>query len=354
MWRHLRSAAPLRVAVVQRDGELLAIAPFCAERKRGGRIDLRSLGGSLPRTGPLALPGHEWETAGPIAAALASASPRADVVAFESASLASHWPLALAERWPGPVRPPLRRYFVQASHVVTVGARSFDDWLATKGSHFRKSMRRMQRQVIAAGGSVRATSEATLDDDVDAFLRLHASRWEGRGKSAIVAREPELRAVYREVARAHLADGRFRLYLVELDGEPVAAELLAAAGGEVVSLNGGWDERHAKLGVSNFCMLHAIEDAFARGDKRLDWAPGDQLFKQRFADANHPVAWTVLVVPRPRMALTLARVTPTVARVQGREALKRALPAAQVERVRDLRGRQRLRRAQPPGTPQRS
>lgn len=345
-WRHLRPAgAELRAVAVHRDGELVAIAPFYAQRMRGGRVDLRMLTRALPRTGPLALPGREWEAAEPIAAALAAAAPRADVVAFESGSLASHWPLALADGWPGRVRPPLRRYFVQASHVVSLGAGSFDAWLAAKGSHFRKRMNRLRRTVAEAGGVVRASGEDTLDDDVEAFLRLHAARWEGRGESAIVRNEAGLRSVYREVARAHVAEGRYRLYLVELDGDPVAAELLAAAGGEVVSLNGGWDERHARIGVSSFCMLHAIEDAFARGDRRLDWGPGDQLFKRRFADGNDPVCWTMLLVPGPRMPLTLAHVTPTIARVRAREALRRVLPPERVDDLRHVRRGMRHRLA---------
>ncbi len=337
-WRHLPApGAQLRAVAVHHGDELVAIAPYGTEPKGPGRVDLRMLGRALPRTSPLALPGREWEAAEPLAAALAEISPRPDVVAFESTSLSSHWPLALADRWPGPVRPPLRRYYVQDSHVVTLDAGSYEDWFTAKGSHFRKRMRKMQRDFEAAGGSRRASTPATMDEDIEAFLRLHAARWEGRGESAIVAAENELRAVYREVARAHLADGRYRMYLVELDGEPVAAELLVEAGGEVISLNGGWDERHARLGVSNVCMLHAIEDAFARGDRRLDWGPGDQLFKRRFADGNDPVCWTLLLVPGPRLPLTLARVTPTVARVRSREALKRALPPERLERLKDLR-----------------
>jgi CelD/BcsL family acetyltransferase involved in cellulose biosynthesis len=337
-WNHLPTpGARLRVVALHRGDELVALAPFCAEPRRGGRTDLRLLGGALPRAAPLALPGREWDAAESIAATLAEAEPPSDVIAFEAVALGSHWPLAFAEGWPGPVRPPLRRYYVQDSHVVTLDAGSYEDWFAAKGSHFRKRMRKTQRDVAAAGGSVRASDEATLEQDLESFLRLHAARWEGRGESSISTHEDELRTIYREVARAHLADGRFRLYLVELDGEPVAAELLAAAGGEVVSLNGGWDERHAKLGVSNVCMLHAIEDAFARGDRRLDWGPGDQLFKRRFADGNDPVCWTLLVAPGPRMPLTLARVTPTVAKVRTREALKRALPRERIERLKDLR-----------------
>jgi len=339
-WRHLPApGARLSVVAVHDGEELVAIAPFVAEPKGAWRIDLRMLGGAMPRTGPIALPGREWDAAQAVAGALARARPRGDVLALESGPVGSHWPRALAERWPGPLRPPLRRYYVQDSYVVSLAAGSFEEWMTEKGSHFRKRMRKVRRDVEALGGVARISTAETLSADVAAFMRLHASRWEGRGESAIVVRERQLTAVYEEVAAVHLADGRFRLYLLELDGEPVAAELLAAAGGEVASINGGWDEAHAKVGVSNACMLHAIEDAFARGDARLDWGPGDQLFKRRFADGNDPVCWTLLLVPRPRMPLTFARIAPTVARVEAREALKRALTPQRQEQLRTLRAR---------------
>lgn len=341
-WRHLRTpGAELRVVPVRERDELVAIAPFYAEPKGAGRIDLRMLGGAMPRVGPISLPGREWETAGPIAAALAAAEPRADVLALESSPVASHWPLALADRWPGPIRPPLRRYYVQSSLTVSLAFGSFDEWMASKSGHFRKRMRALRRRFADAGGTIRAATPATAKDDIETFMRLHAMRWETRGESAIVARRAELTALYEEMAAAQLDSGRLRLFLVELDGEPIAAELFAEAGGELSSINGGFDERHAKLGPSHVAIMHAIEDGIARGDKRLDLGPGDQDFKRRFADGDDPVAWTLLILPRPRMALTLARVTPTVARVAAREAARRALPPERVDRLRELRARVR-------------
>ena len=341
-WRHVRPPdAELHVVAVHEDGELVAIAPFFAQRKGRGRVDLRMLGRAMPRTGPLALPGREWDAAAAVAATLARATPHADVIALESGPLASQWPDALADGWPSAARPLMRRYFVQTSYVVSLAAGSSDAWLAAKRSHFRKRMNRLRRLVAEAGGVTRMSTEATLEQDIAVFVRLHAARWDGRGESEIVALEEGLTAVYEEVGRAHAAAGRFRLYLLELDGEPVAAELLAAAGGEVASINGGWDPRHARLGVANVCMLHAVEDAFARGDRRLDWGPGDQLFKRRFADGDDPVCWTMLVPPGPRMPLTFARVAPTIAGVQMREAVKRALAPERLQRVRELRSRVR-------------
>ena len=341
-WRHLRPAgSELRVVAVRDHDELIAVAPFYAEPKGRGRLDLRLLGGAMPSTGPLAVPGREWDAAGPIAEALASARPGADVLALESIPLTSQWPVALSERWPGPLKPPLRQYYVQSSPTISLAAGSLDAWLAGKSSNFRGQMRRTRRQFEQAGGTVRATTAATLEADVAALMRLHAGRWEGRGASAIVAKEGSFAALFEELGATELAGGRLRLYLLELDGEPISAQLFAAAGGEVLHVNGGWDERHAQYKPSLLGILAGIEDAFAHGDARVDLGPGDQSYKLRLADGDDPCAWTLLIVPRPRMALTLARVTPTLARIRARDALKRALPREQIDRMKDLRGRVR-------------
>jgi CelD/BcsL family acetyltransferase involved in cellulose biosynthesis len=342
IWRHLPPQNGLLRAVVVRDGdELVGIAPCFANCGRRARVDYSLLSGAMPRVSPLAVPGREWEVAEALAGALAQADPLPDVIALESAPLASHWPLALREGWPGRVRPTARQYFVQPSLTTVLSGDSFDDWLATKSSNFRGQIRRARRQFEAAGGSVRLSTPATLRDDLAAFMRLHASRWDGLGESAIVARAEGWAALYEQIGREQLDGGRLRLVLLEIDGEPISAQTFAAAGGEAIHLNGGWDERHAKLKPSLLGILAGLEDALVRGDERLDLGPGDQPYKARIADGNDPVAWTMLVVPRPRMALTLARVAPTLARIAVRDAAKRALSDEQTDRLRELRGRLR-------------
>ncbi len=46
-------------------------------------------------------------------------------------------------------------------------------------------------------------------------------------------------------------------------------------------------------------ILSALEDAFGRGEKRLDFGGGPQPYKLRFADSEAPLAWLTL---RPRTA----------------------------------------------------
>ncbi|HEX5145497.1 MAG TPA: GNAT family N-acetyltransferase, partial [Conexibacter sp.] len=299
----------------------------------------RLLAGEIPRTTLLAAPGRAWEVAGEVAAALAQAQPRPDMLALESIAATSAWPLALAEQWPARMRPLLRRYYTQSSPTVALTQPSFDDWLAGKSSNFRSQMRRMRRRFADAGGTGRFSTQATLHDDVAALGRLHAGRWEGRGESLIVSRGEALEAAFEAVGRALLDDGGFRIRMLELDGEPISAQLFAAGGGDVIYYNGGWDERHAQFKPAMLGILDAIEDAFARGESRMDLGPGAQPYKLRFADGTDPLAWWVLIPPGRRMPLTAARTLPSTTWRELRDAAKRALPPERADRLRELRTR---------------
>ncbi len=337
--RHLAPAgACARVVAVRDEQELIGLAPFFVQEGLRGRTDYRMMGESLPRTAPLACPGREWEVAQAIGAALAEAIPRADVLALENGPVASPWPTALRDTWPGPVRPVVRQYLVQESHTILLSAASFDAWLEGKSSNFRSQMRRMRRQFASAGGIARMSTAATLETDVDAFLRLHAGRWEGRGQSSIVARGDGIRKQFLDAGRMHVEAHRFRLCMLEIEGEPISAQLFGESGGETLYFNGGWDERFAKLKPAMLGILYAVEDAFARGDERIDLAPGGQQYKLRFADGNDPVAWTILMTPGWRLPLTAARLTPMLAGEAARGVAKRSLSAQGADRMRRIRG----------------
>jgi len=340
MWRLLdREAQDPRVLVV-RDGErLVGLAPLAVDPRHPRRGAWRLLSGDIPRTVPLALPGREWEVAGAVARTLAEQRPRPAVLALESVSAASVWPLALAEQWPVRMRPWSRRYFTMSSPTVALTQASFDDWLGSKSSNFRGQMRRMRRKFAQAGGTGRFSTQETLHDDIAALVRLHAGRWEGRGESSIVAGGAELAEAFEAVGRALLDDGGFRLRILELDGEAISAQLFAAAGGDVIYYNGGWDERHAQFKPAMLGILDAIEDAFARGEQRMDLGPGAQPYKLRFADGTDPLSWWIVVPPGRRMPLVLARTLPMTTWRELRTAAKRALPPERVERLRALRRR---------------
>src|SRR5271168_728655 len=181
----------------------------------------------------------------------------------------------------------------------------------------------------------RSSSLDTLRSDIDIFVRLHRSRWEDRGSSSFEGLGAGLPAVLNDIGETLLQqEGRFRLRMIEVEGEPVSAQLFLAAGGRVLYINGGWDERFAKLKPSLLGILAAIEEAFERGDGRLDLGLGDQHYKLRFADTSDPVGWSMLIPAGVRLPLTLLRTAPLRGRAALQSTLKRRLSEQQFGKLR--------------------
>jgi CelD/BcsL family acetyltransferase involved in cellulose biosynthesis len=307
-WRNLAAAgSELRVVVV-RDGEaVVGVAPFALGRSGGGAIyDL--LAADTGRNAPLAAPGHEWSVAEAATGALAGTTPAPTIVRFRSAPLG---------RWFGPwvaamrqsegaarARTILRQSPVTHCPVLPL-AGTFEQWLGAKSANFRSEMRRLRKRFASAGATIRTTAPATVDDDLRTYMRLHLARWDGGG-SVYGTIEAPLLAALTETAHA-LGSERFRLYVAEIDGTPIGAQLFLAAGGEIMYHNGGWDEAHARLKPGIVGILHAIEEGFARGDDRVDFGPGTHPYKLRFATGDDPIVATSFAVVGPRLALHLAR-----------------------------------------------
>jgi CelD/BcsL family acetyltransferase involved in cellulose biosynthesis len=337
-WRHLAPpAAEPRVVAVRDNGTLVGLAPFYVDLAgRGGRLGLRLPGIELGgRLAPLAAARHEQAVAGALAAALADPSLCPDLVALEGMPLTVDWASMLREAWPARLRPASRRYQVSGCPTVSLQAASFDAWLSAKSSNFRGEMRRLRRQFAAAGGTTRSSTPESLRSDIDIFVRLHDSRWEARGGSSFVKLGARLPAVLNDIGQALLRrEGRLRMRLLEVEGEPISAQLFLAAGGCVLYINGGWDERFATLKPSMLGILAVIEDAFARGEDHVDLGLGDQHYKQRFADANYPVASTILIPAGMRLPLMLLRTAPMRGRATLQNMLKRRLNEQQTIKLR--------------------
>jgi CelD/BcsL family acetyltransferase involved in cellulose biosynthesis len=328
-----------RVVAIRERKRLVGVAPFFADCTRRGRVDYRLFGSSGTRVSPISRAGREWETAAAIMRVLAHADPRPDAIALEGAPVASLWPVALREGWPGRARPVMRQYFVQGAPTVSLGAESFEAWLAGKSSSFRRETRLHRRQLHAAGGAWRMSTQQTLKQDIATFMRLHTMRWEGHGHSSLVAYGERMTAMLQAVGQAHTDGGHIRVGIVEIDGEPIAAQLCAAAGGEVLFINGGWDERFAKLSPAMLAELAALEDAFERGERRGDLGPGEQHAKRRVADGSDPLAWTILLLPGRKLPLAYAQTVPMLVGRRARATAKRVLDEEQANRMRRLRGR---------------
>ena len=343
-WRHLAPPrAEPRTIVVHDGGDLVGIAPFYVDlAKPAGRVDLRLPGIELTgRLAPLATPGRERDVADAVARTLADSEPSLDLLALEGVPRSSPWPAALRECWPGRFAPIVLRYQTQECPTVSLNGGSFEAWMAAKSSNFRGQMRRLRRRFETAGGTIRTSTPDTLRSDIDAFMRLHTERWECRGESQLVSMSDRLPAMLEDLGRGLPRDERFRLILLEVEGEPISAQLFLAAGGHVLYVNGGWDERFAKLKPSMLGILAMIERAFERGERDVDLGLGSQSYKLRFADDDYRVVWMILMPVGARLPMTGLRTAPMLAQAGLRNALKHRISRERIDRYRGLRARVR-------------
>jgi CelD/BcsL family acetyltransferase involved in cellulose biosynthesis len=333
-WRHVAPAGGLLriVAVRDGDGALVGLAPWFEAEGEGGRVDVRFLGAELSdRVDVLCRSGSEPDVARALRSAIREMRPRPDLVAFEAVPAASRWTRRLAAGPSG--RAALARYRNSAypAPAVTLPEGPPEAWLAGRSSNFRSQMRRMRRRLEGRGGTVRPLREpAEMQAGLAALLALHADRWERRAEDSNLLR-PGVADLLADAARA-LGPERMRLFAVDVEGELMSVQLFVAAGGEVKYWNGGWSEAYADVKPSMLTILAALEDAIARGERRLDLGVGTHEYKLRFADTEDTLTWGGVIVRNRRWPRTRAELAPRVLRYRAKR-LVAALPSPAAERL---------------------
>jgi len=340
-WRHLAPAsAALRLIAVRRDGELIGVLPFYVDSasRLTERVYRLLADDFSPRVMPVGRPDCIWETAQAAAGLLARPGLRPDRIELGPTPADTPWPVALRERWPETIRPIAYRGELLMAPTIWLKHRSFDDWLGDRGSRFRANLRRYRRLFEQAGGTYRLATPATAAADINTFAELHARRWDGRD-SRLVAVGDRLAPLLEDVAASLLAEQRFRLLILELDGKPICADLWLAAGGEVTGINAGWDERYKRLSPPQLALAHILEDACARGEHRLNLGWGTLDYKRKYTSGAFAISWEVLLPPGPQLARTVPRALPGIVGRRLAATVKRALPDAHVSRLRAARAR---------------
>jgi CelD/BcsL family acetyltransferase involved in cellulose biosynthesis len=334
-WRHLApSGGGLRVIAVRDGAQLIAVAPWFLQRGENGRVDARFLGAELSdRVDVLCAGGREREAASALRDALGELRPRPHLLAFEAVPVGSRWTARLASGLRGRVRLARYRNSAHPAPAVLLPDGAPEEWLAARSSNFRGQMGRLRRRLEKQGGAVRLISDpAEVDRALEALLRLHADRWEGRAPSGLT--RSGVPGLLRDAAGA-LGTDRLRLWTAEIEGRLVSVQLFLAAGDEVKYWNGGWDERHADLKPSMLTILAALEDAISRGERRLDLGVGSHAYKMRFANSEDTLTWGGLVVRGRRWPRTRAELMPMVMRYRGKSLIRR-LPGPVSERIESL------------------
>jgi CelD/BcsL family acetyltransferase involved in cellulose biosynthesis len=265
LWLARRRCEPRLTALRDAEGKLRAVLPLVLERIGPLRLLRFSGHGPGDENGPVCAP----------------ADRAAAVIALEELLARVRHDVFVGEQlppWAGVGRVLSR----EASPLVRIDGRSWDELLAARSRNFREQARRRERKLAREHDlRFRLSDASQLDGDLRTLFRLHRARWDGADTS-FGSREP----FHRAFAAVACERGWLRLWLLEVDGNAVAAWLGFRFGGADSYYQLGRDPAWDRASVGFVLLAHTIREAAADGRREYRFLRGDESYKDRFADAD--------------------------------------------------------------------
>ncbi|MET0850411.1 MAG: GNAT family N-acetyltransferase [Candidatus Rokuibacteriota bacterium] len=185
-------------------------------------------------------------------------------------------------------RLPWRRVGVVSSPYLTIEG-TWEAFFRSRSQRFRKTIRNVENRLERAG-RVTIEEHRRLDPAGPVFaeaLEVARRSWTAdEGVSmATMARMPEFFAALTRVAGER---GWLALWLLRLDGRPIAMEYQLQADGRVHALRASYDESYRDLSPGSALNVAIVRALFERGDvEEYDMGPGLNDYKLRWASAVH-------------------------------------------------------------------
>ena len=153
---------------------------------------------------------------------------------------------------------------------------SWDEYLALLRKKDRHELRRKLRRLESAGQTtMRLADASTFDRDLDTFQEVMAeSREEKRDFLS-----PERQSFFGRMARRMRDAGSLKLFMLELEAEPIAAVLTFDYAGRRLLYNSGYRQDYAHLSAGLLLKALCIQDAIENGLTYFDLLRGAESYK---------------------------------------------------------------------------
>jgi CelD/BcsL family acetyltransferase involved in cellulose biosynthesis len=155
------------------------------------------------------------------------------------------------------------------------------------------------RRILARLGAVdhvRADAQS-FDDMFCVFVRLHEARWRMCDLPGMLC-DATLREFHRSAARALLALGEVRLYLLRVGGRPIAAYYGLYRAPRAYYYLGGFDPEFRRYSPGTLVVALAIEEAIREGAEEFDFMRGAEPYKYAWGARDRPTYVRQLVRER--------------------------------------------------------
>ncbi len=130
------------------------------------------------------------------------------------------------------------------------------------------------------------SDHASLTAALRQMVALHRGRASIKGKMrhADSLSQTEDRAFLRDVAPCLFESGQLSLYVMRVDGEAAAAQLVLHANGTTFLSISGFDPRWWSYNVATTLTAECLRGAIARQDNMVNFSPGPHVAKLRWSD----------------------------------------------------------------------
>jgi CelD/BcsL family acetyltransferase involved in cellulose biosynthesis len=165
-------------------------------------------------------------------------------------------------------------------------------WQAFYGSRsprFKKTIRNIQNR-LARLGTITVEEHRTLDPQgrlLEEMIDLTGRSWKA-DRGVAIATMPRMREFFSELSRRAAEHGWLSLWLLRLDGRPIAMEYQLRANGVAYALRADYDLAHAAASPGSSLNFEIARALFERGEVReYHMGPGLNDYKMRWASGTH-------------------------------------------------------------------
>jgi CelD/BcsL family acetyltransferase involved in cellulose biosynthesis len=211
---------------------------------------------------------------------------------------------------------------------------SWQDYYATRSRRLKKGNNLIANHLRKAGTVTvqhiaGALEPADADRLLDTFADVSAKSWKQRTGNTLDQSGP--RAFFAALTRAAAAQGWLSVWLLRLDDAVIATEYQLRFGGRVHALRSDFDPAHDSLSPGTYLNWKLLEASFGGEHTQYLFGPGDNPYKQRWAQHALTLstlrAWSPSLRGRLRQ-LWFARLRPLAKRLLRRTDQAATTPAA--------------------------
>jgi CelD/BcsL family acetyltransferase involved in cellulose biosynthesis len=159
----------------------------------------------------------------------------------------------------------------------------WETYWTERSQRFKKTVRNVANRVQRLG-TVSVTDAGTQDlSTCMNILHALAGRSWKKSLDVSVTQSRPIAAFFEDLTAALLERGQLHLWVLNLDGVPIAAEYHVRDGDTVYALRGDFDERYRDASPGAYLNAHIVRTYFERGIRHYDMGPGESEYKQRWA-----------------------------------------------------------------------